>query len=212
VKITAALKPAQLNFDDYIISFTVPRQLSDPIQLTNDSKYKYLVDHALKIKANPNAKIVIEVKAVRLPENKENEMDGEKGKKREKTKVKPTLDRLSRPKLLQVRTERDILPANLALNGKMAAICEKWICPDPGGPCGSDHCFIHPNEPEHFPLSHAHIESWGAAWLKGPEFADINKPPNNALFDRLDPKTLAAQSSWLKRRLELKQTAAPQPK
>ncbi|KAJ7699499.1 hypothetical protein B0H16DRAFT_1484141 [Mycena metata] len=65
VKIVTALKPAKLDFDDYIISFTVPRQVSEPIGLTDDKKYKHLVDNALKVKVNPNGKIVIEVKAVR---------------------------------------------------------------------------------------------------------------------------------------------------
>lgn len=43
---------------------------------------------------------------------------------------------------------------------------------------------------------------------KGEEFATINKPPNNELFDKLDPRGLAARSPLLQRRLELNQQKA----
>jgi hypothetical protein len=44
--------------------------------------------------------------------------------------------------------------------------------------------------------------------LKGEEFATINKPPNNELFDRLSPQALAARSPLLQRRLDLNKKAA----
>ncbi|KAJ7878928.1 hypothetical protein B0H13DRAFT_1892379 [Mycena leptocephala] len=117
-------------------------------------------------------------------------------------------------KKTKVPNARDILPGNVALNDKIAAFRERWKCPTQGRQCGSEHCFVRPDEPEHYPLSHAQGESWGAAMLKGDEFATINKPPNNELFDKLDPRALAARSPLLQRRLELNQqkaaAAAPQ--
>ncbi|KAJ7166771.1 hypothetical protein C8R46DRAFT_1034776 [Mycena filopes] len=173
VKIGAALNPQQLNYDDYNLTFTVPRQVSDAMQLTDEVKYKYLVDNALKIKSNPGAKIFVEVKTGVTAQNKENENgeDDDEGpaKKKRKTKV---------PK------ERDILPANAAVNAKIAVLRERHLCPTPNGPCGSEHCF-----------------------LKGDQFATIDKPPNNQLFDRINPRSLAAQSPLLQRRLDLKQSA-----
>ncbi|KAJ7861118.1 hypothetical protein B0H14DRAFT_2576260 [Mycena olivaceomarginata] len=94
----------------------------------------------------------------------------------------------------KVRKERDILLANVALKAKIGALCERWMCPTPNGQCGSEHCFVHPDEADHFALSHAHMESWAAAILKGEQIATINKPPNNALFDRISPQSLAARS------------------
>ncbi|KAJ7164536.1 hypothetical protein C8R46DRAFT_901290 [Mycena filopes] len=206
VKIVAALNPQQLNYDDYNLTFTVPRQVSDAMQLTDEAKYKYLVDNALKIKSNPGAKIFVEVKAVcwslnrfLTAQNKENENDEDDdegpAKKKRKTKV------------CEVPKERDILPANAAVNAKIAVLRERHLCPTPNGPCGSEHCFVHPDDRNHFPLSHAMFESWAAACLKGDQFATIDKPPNNQLFDRINPRSLAAQSPLLQRRLDLKQSA-----
>ena len=39
--------------------------------------------------------------------------------------------------------------------------------------------------------------------LKGPQYATIDTPPNNNLFDTLDPHTVAARSPLLQRRLQL---------
>ncbi|KAF8230389.1 hypothetical protein L208DRAFT_1281992, partial [Tricholoma matsutake] len=38
--------------------------------------------------------------------------------------------------------------------------------------------------------------------LKGPQYATIDMPPNNALFDTLDPCTVAAKSPLLQCRLQ----------
>jgi len=39
--------------------------------------------------------------------------------------------------------------------------------------------------------------------LKGPQYATINIPPNNTIFDTLDPRTVAARSLLLQRHLQL---------
>jgi hypothetical protein len=57
-------QPEVLNFYDWDITFTVPRQVSDRMGLTDASEYGYLVTKALQIKANPSAKIIVEPKEV----------------------------------------------------------------------------------------------------------------------------------------------------
>ncbi|KAJ7038457.1 hypothetical protein C8F04DRAFT_1179758 [Mycena alexandri] len=177
VRICAALNPAILDFDDYNMTFT----------------------HRSRYQTSATARVIVEPKPV--ANDKENDDAGPKAKNAgEKTKV---------------RKERDILPGNVALNEKIGLLRDKWRCPAPGGPCGSEHCFVHPTDPEHFPLAHAHMESWGAAVqfltemcaLKGTQFADLNKPPNNKLFDKINPASLAARSPLLQRRQELNQKA-----
>ncbi|KAJ6505674.1 hypothetical protein C8R47DRAFT_1102179 [Mycena vitilis] len=193
--IRTALDPMILDYDDYKITFTVPRQVTDPIALTGPTKYKLLVTNALNIKKSPGAKILVEQKPG--PQDKENDEPNDARARKGARKTK-------------IRNERDILPGNEALNEKIGQLRARWVCPTPGGPCGSEHCFVNPTDPEHFPLGHTHMESWGAAMLKGPEFADVNKPPNNDLFDKLSPQALAARSPLLQRRLELNQKPAPQ--
>ncbi|KAJ6454595.1 hypothetical protein C8R45DRAFT_1111843 [Mycena sanguinolenta] len=181
-----ALNPPRLNFYDYCITFTVPRQVTDPIHLRNPDNYTYLVQKALSIVKNPNAKIIVEPNENFPASDKENiadaaDEDSGKGKKTGQ-KSKP-------------RNARDILPANVALNEKIGELRERWKCSTPGGPCGSEHCFFSATEPEHFPLSHAHMENWAAAWdgqLKGTQFADLELPPNNELFDRASAKNAPA--------------------
>ncbi|KAJ7774047.1 hypothetical protein B0H16DRAFT_1510866 [Mycena metata] len=198
VRICSALNPAILDFDNYDMTFTVSRRISDPVKLSSEDHYKHLLSTALGIKTGAAARVIVEPKPV--ANDKENDDAGDNGPKAknggEKTKV---------------RKERDILPGNVALNEKIGLLRDKWRCPTPGGPCGSEHCFVHPTDPEHFPLAHAHMESWAAAWLKGLQFADINKPPNNELFDKINPASLAARSPLLQRRLDLNQKAPVTP-
>ncbi|KAJ7895257.1 hypothetical protein B0H14DRAFT_2558834 [Mycena olivaceomarginata] len=174
--IRTALHLEMFSIDDYTVTVTVPRQVTESIPLTDYKKYKILVSNALKIKGTPSAKIIIKPK-VALKQKENNVTDS--GTKGNGTKV---------------RKERDILPANVALNAKIGTLRERWMCPTPNGQCGSKHCFVHPDEADHFALSHAHMESWAAAILKGEQFVTINKPPNNALFDRISPQSLAARS------------------
>ncbi|KAJ7903187.1 hypothetical protein B0H13DRAFT_2335251 [Mycena leptocephala] len=191
-KISAVLKPANINFFDYTITFTVPRQVCDPMHIADIEHYEYLVKKALLGK-NPVARIVVEPKEDSAATNKENDADMANVQPKKKTKV---------------RNARDILPANVALNEKIGELRERWKCLVPGGPCGSEHCFVRQTDPDHFPLSHTHMESWGAAWLKGTQFADLDTPPNNELFDKVAAAARAAKSPLLQRRLDLKEQAS----
>ncbi|KAJ7883598.1 hypothetical protein B0H13DRAFT_2667118 [Mycena leptocephala] len=196
-KINGVLKPTNLNFFDYTITFTIPRQVSDPMYLADVEHYDYLVKKALLIQKNPVAKIVVEPKEDSSATDKENDADTTATKPKSKNGAKS-----------KVRNARDILPANVALNEKIGELRDRWKCLVPGGPCGSKHCFVSKTDPEHFPLSHEHIESWGAAWLKGTQFTDIDTPPNNELFDRVAAAARGAKSPLLQRRLDLKEQAA----
>jgi hypothetical protein len=63
-KINTALNPVHVNFFDYTITFTVLRQVIDPMYLADVEHYDYLVKKALLIQKNPVAKIVVEPKEV----------------------------------------------------------------------------------------------------------------------------------------------------
>jgi hypothetical protein len=66
-KIDSLLKPATISYDDYEISFAIPRYSPQPMALDGNNKYLYMVEHALKAKSGPSAKILIEAKAL-VPE------------------------------------------------------------------------------------------------------------------------------------------------
>ncbi|KAJ7780217.1 hypothetical protein DFH07DRAFT_730079 [Mycena maculata] len=191
--ISSALNPTTLVFEDYSITFTVPRQVTTPIQLNDDTKYDHLVEDALKIKKDANAKIVVEPKLVQpfqeqVTQNKENnEADNDNRKEKKRSRIPAT---------------RDILLANAALNAEIGKLRDKYICPT--GRCPTGHCFVDPDDPDHFPLGNTHVESWAAAILKGPEFATIKKPPHDDLFNKINPIRLAARTPLLQRRAELR--------
>ncbi|KAJ7229840.1 hypothetical protein GGX14DRAFT_581427 [Mycena pura] len=173
----------------YNVSFTVPRQVSDPILLLNEIKYKYMVKKALSIQKSPNAKIVVEPKESKTEKENDDTMADSDSSKSKKKKKKT-----------KIPNSRDILPANVALNEKIGELRERWQCPTPGSACGSEHCFYNEADPEHLPLLHAHMAS--------KVFADVNTPPNNQMFDRVSTAARAAQSPLLQRRLELREQSA----
>ncbi|KAJ7309325.1 hypothetical protein DFH08DRAFT_719284, partial [Mycena albidolilacea] len=202
--IRAVFKPATLKLEEYNITFVVPRKVTTAMPLASSDNFKHLLKHAVKIKNDPTAKITIEpipVCAFLLQSVSTHHFISST-----RTQARRKMRKLlPKPRRARIRNERDILPANVALNAKIGALRERWLCPTPNGRCGSAHCFIHPDEIDHFPLSHAHFDSWAAAMLKGDGFATIDKPPNNELFDKVNPRTLAARSPLLQRRLELAQ-------
>ncbi|KAJ7131306.1 hypothetical protein C8R44DRAFT_871813 [Mycena epipterygia] len=186
-RISESLKPGQLHYEDYNISFTVPRQVTDSLSLDSPEKYQHLVLNALKIKADPSARISVVPKPGRVIINNENaEVNSDEDDPKKKTKGKR--------RKTTIPNARQILPGNVALNEKMGLIRARWLCPTPGSLCGSEHCYVQPDAVEHFPLSHTHVECWAAAWLKDKNFANENKPPNHKLFDGLNDKSLGTRS------------------
>ena len=63
-KIDSLLKPTTICYDEYEISFIVPGYSSQPMPLDGNEKYLYMVEHALKAKSGPSAKILIEAKVL----------------------------------------------------------------------------------------------------------------------------------------------------
>ncbi|KAJ7165780.1 hypothetical protein C8R46DRAFT_900364, partial [Mycena filopes] len=194
VRIDAVYTPSKLDFDDYNISFTIPRLVKDAIVLDSAS-YPHLIKNTQKMD-DPGARIRIDPKPDCFPATADKENEDETDK-RAKGKKKSTVVGVP------LASPDRILPGNAILNEKIGILRARWACPTPGGPCGSDFCFVKPNGEGHFPLSHEHVNVWAAAWLKGTNFANENKPPNDKLFDGVSLDALGNRSPLLQRRLEL---------
>jgi len=52
---------------------------------------------------------------------------------------------------------------NRDVDEKIKLLQSRWECSKGG--CSTDHCFIHPENSEHIPLSHNHFAIWAAAWV-----------------------------------------------
>ncbi|KAF8224090.1 hypothetical protein L208DRAFT_1313391, partial [Tricholoma matsutake] len=188
VKINSILKPLTIAYNDYNIMFTIPCYSPHPMPLHSEEKYTYLVEHALKAKS-PSVKIIIEAKGSKKEKENTIEID-ESGESDSETEGK----KRKRGKHLKVC---QILPGNKAMNDQIGLLRERWRCPSPGGKCSSKYCFVQPDSADHFVLGFRELESWAVAILKGPQFATIDMPPNNNLFNALDPWTVAARSrAW----------------
>jgi len=66
IKAVDVLFPQQAAIDDaaFEIEFSITRQVPTPLPLLSENDYKYLVQNALKLKANPAVKITIKEVAV----------------------------------------------------------------------------------------------------------------------------------------------------
>jgi hypothetical protein len=62
-KILALLNPYMLVFEDYKISFTVPRHSKTPLPLHSSEDFKQLLQQALKMKKDPTTNIMVEALA-----------------------------------------------------------------------------------------------------------------------------------------------------
>lgn len=66
---------------------------------------------------------------------------------------------------------------NTKINSKIQLLQNRWMCSKAG--CCSDHCFVHAEHSEHFPLGHDHFAVWAAAWNKDDSLANMESPPNH---------------------------------
>ncbi|KAJ7610378.1 hypothetical protein FB45DRAFT_1037952 [Roridomyces roridus] len=184
-RISKALDLPVLDLTEYDVSFTIPRQLATPLSLDSTNYKRVLVGKAIK-KKDPSAKIIVEPIITAAMSNKENDTT---------TKGKAGKSKATKA--------REVLPGNVAQTEKIGELRQRWICDAPGGACRSAHCFFNQLHPEHFPLSHANIQHWAAAMLKGPQFADLETPPNLPIFDKIAAGARASKSELLMRRKEL---------
>lgn len=204
MKITQTLQPKLIDFNNYDFTWNIPRQQSSQMQLQTDDDYKFLIAHALKMK-EPAVNIKIEAKFAKKGRkndsgtdhdtsdsssnsNSETSGDAKRAKKKSKKKSKDS------KKTKETTLNKDI-------EEKIKLLRNRWECSKAACTSGAAHCFVHPESPEHFPLSHNHLAIWAAAWQRGPEFADLEKPPNHVRFNDLRIGQAVDSSPLLQRRM-----------
>ncbi|KAF9232534.1 hypothetical protein BU15DRAFT_54905, partial [Melanogaster broomeanus] len=200
-KICEKLAPKTLAYENYSIEWTIPRIQTAAMSLSSSADYKFLIDHALKQK-NPSANVVITSHMCSKKGNPSDDgghdsADGDSEKSDgSDSDNQPVKKKSKKEKKAKGFVET---PLNKNINAKIQNLQNRWMCSKPG--CSSDHCFVHPEHPEHFPLGHEHLSVWAAAWNKDPTLADLDTPPNHHKFNTLPSKNNAAVSPLLSRRL-----------
>jgi hypothetical protein len=59
--------------------------------------------------------------------------------------------------------ETKILEGNVAKEENIMLLRNRWLCHSPK--CGGTHCFVPPDDAEHFLLSMKHLDIWAAAMV-----------------------------------------------
>ncbi|KAH7907681.1 hypothetical protein BJ138DRAFT_1014114, partial [Hygrophoropsis aurantiaca] len=196
-KISTTLNPQVLDFDDYDVTFYIPRILTKPgLSLTSSSHYTDgLMKRVAKMAAkNPSVNICVSQK------------DGSGGKENELVAdPMPDLDKAKKRK-----ESAAVLPGNERKVSNIKDLREEWICKKPDTACPSTHCYVDPATDNHHPLNSERFDCWASAMLKGDDAATLHKPPNHKLFDL---SAVAPLSPVLQRRLDAQaaKTSAPIP-
>ncbi|KAI5981242.1 hypothetical protein EDD15DRAFT_2380033 [Pisolithus albus] len=205
MKVSQMLRPKLIDFNDYDFSWNIPCHQASWMQLQMDNDYKFLITHALKMK-EPTVNVKIEARVAKLSTTDHSngymhDIHMQKGKKndsgtehdtsnnssnsdsdtsRDAKHVKKKSKKMSRGSKKNKETT-----LNKDIEEKIKLLCNCWECSKMACTSGSAHCFIHPENVEHFALSHNHLVIWAAAWQRGPKFADLEKPLNHAKFNNL---------------------------
>ncbi|KAI5996675.1 hypothetical protein EDD15DRAFT_2194866 [Pisolithus albus] len=215
MKIMQTLQPKLIDFDNYDFTWNIPRQQSSQMQLRTDDDYKFLIAHALKMK-EPAVNIKIEAKFAKKgrkndsgtdhdtsdsSSNSNSDTSGDEKRAKKKSKKKSKDSKKTKETMLNKDIEEKI---------KLLHNC--WECSKAACTSGAAHCFVHPESPEHFPLSHNHLAIWAAAWQCGTEFADLEKPLNHVRFNDLCIGQAIDSSPLLQRRMaECSQASSSAP-
>ncbi|KAI6008002.1 hypothetical protein EDC04DRAFT_2907406 [Pisolithus marmoratus] len=186
MKIMQTLQPKLINFSNYNFTWNIPCQQSSQMQLQMDNNYKFLITHALKMK-EPTVNVKIEARVA----NKGNKSDSgtehntsnnSSNSDSDTSRHANCVKKKSMKKSKDSKKSKEMM-LNKDIEEKIKLLCNHWECSKVACTSGAMHCFIHPESPEHFALSHNHLVIWAAAWQCGLQFTDLERPPNHVKFN-----------------------------
>ncbi|KAI5992675.1 hypothetical protein EDD15DRAFT_2196881 [Pisolithus albus] len=168
MKVSQTLRPKLIDFNDYDFSWNIPRHQASQMQLQTDDDYKFLITHALKMK-EPAVNVRIEAKFAKKGktndsgtehESSSNSSNSDSNMSGDAKRVKKKSKKMSRGSKKNKETT-----LNKDIEEKIKLLRNRWECSKTACTSGSAHCFIHPENAEHFALSHNHLAIWVAAWV-----------------------------------------------
>ncbi|KAG2132755.1 hypothetical protein DEU56DRAFT_914078 [Suillus clintonianus] len=166
-KISEGLKPKMIAFEHYSIAWTTPQTQASSMPLCSPSDYQFLLDLASKQK-NPSVNLVIKAHPLKNKKTKslKNNEDSDESRDSESDNANTgdEDDHLKKKSKAEKKPKSMIETVlNTKINSKIQLLQNRWMCSKAG--CSSDHCFVHPEHSEHFPLGHDHFAVWAAAWV-----------------------------------------------
>ncbi|KAG1754121.1 hypothetical protein EDD22DRAFT_1000960 [Suillus occidentalis] len=203
-KISEKLKPKTLTYENYSIEWYIPRLQTAPLALSSADDYKFLLEHALK-REGPTANIVIQaLPTVKSKHRRARNESGDENQSNdggsENSSSKDDKPKKKSKKDMSFKKSKSVVETilNEKITSKIVQLQNRWLCSKAG--CSSNHCFIHPEHPDHFPLGHEQVSVWASAWNKDSNLADLETPPNHPKFNFI-PGRKSEVSPLLQRRL-----------
>ncbi|KAI5994992.1 hypothetical protein EDD15DRAFT_2365882 [Pisolithus albus] len=205
VKISAHLQPDTISFDDYEVSFSIPRISPTPLSVTEEDDYIELIQRVKKAK-NFEANIYIQQRSV--PELKRKDHSGRKDLDHPRKDINESSDeeRMAKCRKKKNQGTNNDVEVEQPVNTNIKLLRSRYVC-NKKPMCPSEHCFVNPANGSHIPLTFSRLECWASAMLKGPQFATIEMPPNHKEFILLSDENLGPTSLLSARRQELQDRA-----
>ncbi|KIJ07500.1 hypothetical protein PAXINDRAFT_90301, partial [Paxillus involutus ATCC 200175] len=204
MKIAESLNPKMIAFEDYSISWTIPRTQVSSMPLRTPADYLFCLDLVVKQKT-PSVNLIIEACVVKKKVNCKNFQDSQADSLDSDDDSQGGGDEKSNSKKSKPMVETKL---NEKITAKIQLLKNCWMCSKPG--CLMKHCFVHPEHSNHFSLGHKHFAVWAEAWNKDEQLTNLEKPPNHHKFNTLPGCQHGGEiSTLLQRRLtERNQQAA----
>ncbi|KAG1908351.1 uncharacterized protein F5891DRAFT_1179875 [Suillus fuscotomentosus] len=185
VKISNAIKLRVLDFDNYALTYQIPRVLPKPrLSLITQADFNGMmkrVNGMNAVSSLVNITVVQGQVQGANTGNDENEDNAEhapmKNKKRKESSA--------------------LLPGNERKLNNIQILRACWKCKRTDSACPSKHCYINPETEEHLPLRHEQFDCWASAMLKDDGMATVNKPPHHKLFDSRPSAISPVLQRWL---------------
>ncbi|KAI6021252.1 hypothetical protein EDC04DRAFT_2901316 [Pisolithus marmoratus] len=188
MKVSEMLRPKLIDFNAYDFLWNIPHLQVSQMQLQMDGDYKFLITHTLKMK-EPVVNVRIEARIAKKGKmndsGTEHESSGNSSNSDSSTSADVKCVKKKSKKMSRGSKKNKEMMLNKDIEEKIKLLCNRWECSKMACASGSAHCFIHLENVEHFTLSHNHLAIWGATWQCGPEFADLEKPPNHVKFNNV---------------------------
>ncbi|KAG1895219.1 uncharacterized protein F5891DRAFT_984425 [Suillus fuscotomentosus] len=152
VKISTAINPRMLHFDDYSLTYHISWVLPKPgLSLLTEADYNGMMKQVDGMAAKAPTVNINVIQTQPASNNNENQGEDE--------------SELAKSKMKKQKESAAILPGNKKKVANIQLLQDHWICKKTDSACASTHCYVIPGSEEHFPLGHQQLDCWASAMV-----------------------------------------------
>ncbi|KAG2338750.1 hypothetical protein BDR05DRAFT_951690 [Suillus weaverae] len=151
VKISNVIKPCILNFNDYSLTYQIPRVLPKPgLSLITQADF----DGMMKCVNGMNA--VTPLVNITVVQGQVQGANTGNDKNEDNAEHVPTKNK-------KQKESSALLPGNEKKLNNIQILQAHWKCKRTDSACPSEHCYVIPETKEHLPLRHEQFDCWASA-------------------------------------------------